>query len=101
MNKSFKKMIKREIEKIILSKINNLRIERGEKITLKSSILRHLKEFKSITSFEAFEEYGTTRLSAFIFELRKSHNIADEVVEKTNRFGQKIRFKKYLYIGEK
>lgn len=27
-------------------------------MTLKQAVLRHLKEYKSITSFEAFTEYG-------------------------------------------
>lgn len=57
-------------------------------MTLKQAVLRHLKEYKSITSFEAFTEYGATRLSAIIFELRKTHIIADEWIERTNRFGK-------------
>lgn len=31
----------------------------------------YLKENKTITSWEAFEIYGITRLSAYIYELRK------------------------------
>lgn len=69
-------------------------------MTLKGAILRHLKEYRSITSFEAFTEYGAIRLSAIIFELRKKHIITDEWVERTNRFGENVRFKKYLYVKE-
>ena len=60
------------------------------------AVLRHLKQFKGITSFEAFTEYGATRLSSIIFELRKKYNIVDEWVERENRFGDKIRFKRYI-----
>ena len=69
-------------------------------MTLKGAVLRHLKEYKSITSFEAFTEYGATRLSAIIVELRKKHIITDEWIERTNRFGENVRFKKYLYVKE-
>lgn len=70
-------------------------------MTLKQMVLRHLKEYKSITSFEAFTEYGATRLSAIIFELRKKYIITDEWIERTNRYGENVRFKKYLYVKEK
>lgn len=69
-------------------------------MTLTGAILRHLKEYKSITSFEAFTEYGATRLSAIIFVLRKKHIINDEWIVRTNRFGDDVRFKKYLYVKE-
>lgn len=63
-------------------------------------ILRHLKEYRSITSFEAFTEYGVTRLSAVIFELRRRYKIGDCWIERVNRYGTEIRFKKYIYQGE-
>lgn len=69
-------------------------------MTLRREVLRHLKEYGSITTFEAFTEYGATRLSAIIFELRKKHIITDEWIERTNRFGENVRFKKYLYVKE-
>lgn len=78
-------------------------------MTLQAEVLRHLKQYKSITSFEAFTEYGATRLSAIIFVLRKKHIINDEWIVRTNRFGDDVRtnrfgddvrFKKYLYVKE-
>lgn len=69
-------------------------------MTLRKAVLRHLREYKSITSFEAFTEYGATRLSAIIFDLRKKHIITDEWIERKNRFGEEVRFKKYLYVKE-
>lgn len=69
-------------------------------MTLINAVLRHLKDKGDITTFEAFTEYGATRLSAIIFELRKKYVITDEWLERTNRYGEKVRFKKYIYIKE-
>ncbi len=69
-------------------------------MTLIGAVLRHLKEKGSITTFEAFTEYGATRLSAIIFDLRKRHIIQDEWIERVNRYGENIRFKKYIYVKE-
>ena len=70
------------------------------KMTLREVILRHFKIYRSITSFEAFAEYGITRLSAIIFDLRKVYIIGDEWVERTNRFGETVRFKRYIMKGK-
>lgn len=69
-------------------------------MTQREMILRHLKMFRGITSFEAFAEYGATRLSAIIFDLRKRYEITDEWIERTNRFGKNVRFKRYMLIKE-
>lgn len=69
-------------------------------MTLREVILRHFRLYKSITSFEAFAEYGITRLSAIIFDLRKTYIIGDEWVERTNRFGEQVRFKRYIMKGK-
>ena len=62
-------------------------------------LLRYLTEFGSITSFEAIRELGDTRLSATIFNLRKQGNpITDTWEEYINRYGEKVRYKKYILI---
>ncbi len=51
-------------------------------MTQKEQVLHHLKQQKTITSWEAIQDYGITRLSAWIHELKKdgyvikSHNIS-------------------------
>jgi hypothetical protein len=70
-------------------------------MTLKEVVIRHFKEHKTITSFEAFAEYGITRLSAIIFDLRKIYRITDEWVERTNRYGEDVRFKRYIMKGKR
>ena len=44
-------------------------------------ILNHLKEHKKITSYEAFEKYRITRLSARIHDLREQgYNITSDMI---------------------
>ncbi len=62
-------------------------------------ILCHLKEYGSITSWEAIEQYGCTRLSHYIYLLRKDGYVINSTVEKgTNRFGNMVHFYKYELI---
>lgn len=59
-------------------------------------ILKHLRRCGSITSWEAIKEYGITRLSAVIFDLRQmGWNIPDEWEHTTNRYGEPTKFKRY------
>ena len=64
-------------------------------------ILDYLKENKGITSMEAFEKFGATRLSAIIHTLRGDGYVIQNVERSSaNRFGDKVRFVEYKYIGE-
>lgn len=64
---------------------------------MEERILKHLQEYGSITTWEAIQEYGCTRLSHYIWLLRKQrYNITDERVEFINRYGEKSRYKKYI-----
>ena len=71
-------------------------------MTHRENIRRHLEEVGSITTFEAFTEYGCTRLSSVIFDLRAQGmpiTSTKETIE--NRFGQKRKFNRYhLMKGE-
>jgi hypothetical protein len=69
--------------------------------TQKDRVLQHLKENKSITSWEAIKEYGCTRLADVIFRLKDSYTINTDMVDSTNRFGDKVRYAKYILVGEK
>ena len=69
-----------------------------EKITMKDRILNYIRDFGSITTFEAFTELGCTRLSEYIRQLRIDLNIGDEWVKTTNRYGEKVEYKKYFII---
>lgn len=65
-------------------------------------VLRHLQRYGSITSWEAIQEYGATRLSAIIFNLRHSGwDIPDVWEEYTDRYGETVRFKRYILKRKK
>lgn len=62
-----------------------------------------MSKCKGITSKEAFEEYGATRLSSIIFQLRKKlqgteYDIIDVWHETTNRFGGKSKYVEYVMV---
>ena len=61
-------------------------------------ILQHMKVTKdhSITSMEAFQKYGATRLAAIIFELRqRGYDIVSIPEESANRYGEDVRYVRY------
>ena len=61
----------------------------------KDRVLRHLKD-STITSYEAFLDYGITRLSAIIYSLRKEgYTIISMSKKHTNRYGEKVTFAEY------
>ena len=60
-------------------------------------ILAHLIKHKSITSMDAFELYGVTRLSARIYNLREQgHKIGLVWEESVNRYGRPVRYGRYF-----
>jgi len=77
-----------------------------KEITIKKSQIKtatdevrfHLKT-KSLTSLQAIEYYGVTRLSAIIFCLRnEGYYIVTIPFEVTTRYGRKVNMAKYKYI---
>ena len=73
-----------------------------EKMTKTKAVMLHLEENGSITSWEAIKEYGATRLSAIIYNLRHKYgmNIISEPFEFVDRFGSKSSYAKYILIKE-
>ena len=60
-------------------------------------IFDHLEKGKGITSMEAINLYGITRLSAKIYDLKKAgFNIIDQWEDSLNRYGDKVRYKRYF-----
>lgn len=65
--------------------------------TQRIRILHHLIHEGSITSWQAIKEYGATRLSAIIFDLKAmGWDIDGEFISFINRYGDKVRFKRYF-----
>lgn len=65
-------------------------------VTQCDRILRHLKDYGSITPLEAMNEYGIMRLAARINDLRaQGIDIASEVKTGKNRYGEDTHFSVY------
>lgn len=57
----------------------------------------HLIEKGSITSWEAIKEYGATRLSSIIFNLRaRGMNIETVMTEFIDKYGDKSKYGVYV-----
>lgn len=68
------------------------------KLSQRDDIIRHLMTEGSITAWEAIKEYGSTRLSAIIYELRKKGwRIESEMVTTKNRYGNPVTFVSYHF----
>ena len=66
----------------------------------KSRILDYIKQFGSITSWEAYNELGITQLGARIDQLQKEgYEFKTEWEHKKNRYGNDVSFKRY-YITQ-
>lgn len=68
-------------------------------------IYNHLQK-RSITSLQAFNLYGVTRLSSIIFDLRErgktvGFDIITQIVQRKNRFGDTCRVAEYFLIKVK
>lgn len=58
----------------------------------------HLIKYGHITSWEAINEYGATRLSDIIYRLRnKGMNILNKREKFTDRFGTRSHYDIYIY----
>ena len=71
-----------------------------QKMTMEQRVLKYIKDFGSITTWEAFSELGITRLSEYIRRIREYLNVGDEWVKTTNRYGDKVEYKKYFLVNE-
>lgn len=70
------------------------------KIAQKDRIINYIREFGSISSWEAYADLGITQLGARIDQLKKEgYEFTTEWVHKKNRFGEDVSFKKY-YLAD-
>lgn len=59
-------------------------------------VMNHLKTYGTITSLEAFNLYGITRLSGIIFRLKKEGNdIETQMKVSKNRYGNICNYAEY------
>lgn len=68
-----------------------------EKTTQEKEVLDYLRKIGSITSWKAIVEFGATRLSAIIYNLRKKgYNIETNDLIVKNRYGNATVIAKYV-----
>ena len=66
------------------------------KTTQKQRIINYIRQFGSISSFEAYANLGITQLGARIDQLKKEgFKFRTEWESNTNRFGEKTDYKRY------
>lgn len=69
--------------------------------TQMSEILAYMQSGHRITSMDAIEKFGATRLSAIIFDLRKAgYNIITHDIVGKNRYGGTVTYAEYELIKE-
>mgnify|MGYP003151284043 FL=1 len=62
----------------------------------------HLLNYGHITSLEAINQYGATRLASIIFNLKEEgYNIQTTDLKFITRFGRKTTIAKYIYFKPK
>ena len=66
------------------------------------AILNHLKEYGSIDTFTAFYDYGATRLSAIIYNLRHNYDLTIQSLQINfkDRYGNNASYVKYILINK-
>lgn len=73
-----------------------------KKMNKTKAVMLHLQQYGSITSWEAIKEYGATRLSAIIYNLRNKYdmNIINQEVDFIDRYGTNSSYVKYILVKE-
>ena len=71
------------------------------KLTQCERIIRHLKDYGSITSREAMLEYGIMRLASRINDLKgQGYAISSEIGKGKNRYGETTHFAVYRLVEQ-
>lgn len=65
-------------------------------MTQTERVIRHLRDYGSITSMEAVRDYGIMRLASRISDLKKAGMpIRVEMISGKNRYGENISYARY------
>jgi hypothetical protein len=80
---------------------NSTKHENKPRVTKQEQIKQHLLKYKFITSWDAIEKYGATRLAQNILLLRKKGwNIATNDITTKDRNGNTCIFAKYVLASD-
>lgn len=79
--------------------MKTITIQKHEVKTQRQMVMWHLANKKSITSWEAIQNYGITRLAHHILTLRREgHEILTTPESVKTRFGSQTTIAKYEYV---
>lgn len=71
------------------------------KITQRERIIKYIRDYGSITSFEAYKDLGITQLATRIKELKEEgYEFKTEWKSDKNRYGEPINYKRYYLVDE-
>lgn len=69
------------------------------KITQRERIIKYIRDYGSITSFEAYKDLGITQLATRIKELKEEgYEFKTEWINSKNKYGEPISFKRYFLV---
>ena len=69
------------------------------KITQKERIIQYIREFGSITCWEAYSDLGITQFATRVKELKEQgYEFKTEWESKKNRYGEPVSFKRYYLV---
>lgn len=67
-----------------------------KRVTQYDRVLKYLQDYNSITSWKAIKEFGVTRLSAVIYNLRQDgYEITSSFKTGKNRYGDYVSYAVY------
>ena len=64
-------------------------------MTQAEMVVKYMKEFGSISTMEAFNDLGITRLASRIHEISKVMNIERIPETGVNRYGERVHYTRY------
>ena len=71
-------------------------------MTQREAILQYIKDFGSITPFQAFADLGITKLATRISEMRKDGmEFRIDMIHVRNRYGKSVSYAKYSFAEGK
>lgn len=73
-----------------------------KKPTQRDKVLQYIREFGSITSWQAYADLGVTQLATRISELKElGYEFGKTRIYTRNRFGDKTHYDEYRLVGDK
>lgn len=72
-----------------------------EKVNQRELVLKYIRDFGYITSWQAYQDLGITQLATRIKELKdKGYQFKTEDVRTKNRYGKPSHYYKYYLVNE-